>query len=95
MDKLCPFCGGNDCYSVDDYGDVSVKCLYLSHGENWNTRPLEDKLQTNITTLLLAMAKVLPGAGWDNIGILLKAMREVDSEWEKRLTELPHQNAPG
>lgn len=41
-DKLCPFCGGSECYSVDDYGDVSVACLYKTHGDTWNTRPLED-----------------------------------------------------
>jgi len=41
-DKLCPFCGGSECYSVDDYGDVSVACLYKTHGDTWNTRPIED-----------------------------------------------------
>jgi hypothetical protein len=41
-DKLCPFCGGSECYSVDDYGDVSVACLYKTHGDTWNARPLED-----------------------------------------------------
>ena len=41
-DKLCPFYGGSECYSVDDYGDVSVACLYKTHGDTWNTRPLED-----------------------------------------------------
>ena len=44
-DKLCPFCGGSECYSVDDYGDVSVACLYKTHGDTWNARPLEDALR--------------------------------------------------
>jgi len=58
--KPCPICGGKAIMAWDDFVEVSIcrcddpKCgfeLWGGTAEQWNTRPIEDELRTEINKL--------------------------------------------
>lgn len=63
-EELCPFCGGDNCLTFDDFGNAGVACLYLSGGKSWQSRPLEAALHARITALEAALAAEREAHRW-------------------------------
>lgn len=100
--KPCPFCGGNDivyeeALSVTYCNDCGGE-LDEGFGSDWNTRPIEDALQSRIAELEkdLSNKEIEYTDLWDDALALQARIAELEAErhWIPVSERLPEENAP-